>query len=257
MKIHLLGAFLLLLPLAVPAAETTLPTPPELKSAEAVIARWDFRDGKPDSTDGKIAGVLRGPSTIVAAGNGHALKIASARGGAAAGLATARIYPELTPGNAFKIMVSFYLNPPDGAGSAVLLDNKYVNMPKAGQEKYHRGYQINLYSNGASYCIECFWGFGDKTANTASTRMPLAPNAWHTAAVEFTGQGQVRYAIDGKDAGGGAVPAGSLAKPDNRLIIGDRVGNGYQPFPGLIGGVLIVDENTSPAKPENQEGDLL
>lgn len=257
MRIHLLCGLLSLLPLAVPAADAELPAPPELSSARPAIARWDFRDGKPDSADGKIAGVLRGPSTIVAAGNGHALKIASARGGGAAGLDTARVYPELTPEGGFKVMISFCLNSPEGAGSAILLDNKYVNMPKAGQEKYHRGYQINLYYNGASYCIECFWGFGDKTANTASTRMPLAPNVWHTAAIEFTGKGMVCYTIDGKDAGSSEVPAGPLARTDQRLVIGDRVGSGYQPFPGLIGGVLITAENDTPAKPENQEGDLL
>ncbi len=205
-----------------------------------VLVDWDFT--KADALNGAIPLTLRGTSRL----DGGLVAMEADRT-KPSGAESRSAGAALSPAGAFSLEISFVLDAryqrPKG-NSAMLLDTKYVAMPKAGQEKLHRGFQVSLRPAGKDrYTPVAAFGFGASSAQVSGKKgCTLKPGVPHTLKMVFTGTGKVSFELDGADAGEAEVPGGPIAPSRQKVAVGDRSGSLYHSLGGKVLRLRLSEE---------------
>ena len=153
-----------------------------------------------------------------------------------------KILKETAPEGAFTFEAEFTLDKaPAKASYRYVFDNKYITMPSAKQEKYHKGFSVVLRSWGKDFRIYAAFGLGDKSFEVSSNPVPLKVGQKHRIEFDFTAAGMITFYLDGKIINRAAIPAGSVALPINLTAFGNRIGSSYQPLNGTLHKVVISD----------------
>ena len=155
-------------------------------------------------------------------------------------VASRKILKEFTPEGAFTFEADFTLDAaPKGQAYRYVFDNKYITMPSAKQQKYHRGFSVVLRAYGNGYRAYTAFGFGEKSVEVYSNIMPIKIGKKYHFEFDFNAAGQVAYYLDGKLISRAAVPAGNIVLPVNLTAFGNRIGSSYQPMNGTLHRVAI------------------
>lgn len=161
-----------------------------------------------------------------------------------------KILKETAPEGAFTFAAEFTLDKaPAKVTYRYIFDNKYITMPSAKQQKYHRGMSMVLRDWGKGFRVYTAFGFGDKSVEVYSNAMPIKIGQKHCIEFDFDAAGQVTYYLDGKLVSRAAVPAGNIVLPTNLTAFGNRIGSSYQPLNGTLHKVVISELKDRSVKP--------
>ena len=221
-----------------------------LSGGESPAILWNFADGSPDADGGKIIMKLMPRSRITPE---HTLLISGHSNTVPGGLRADRIYPELTPSGAFRLLIRFQI---DAAAMTaqpdkklmVLADNKSNFWPPAnGGIPANSGFGVVLEKRGERYWAPAVYlGYGEQSAKVSGVTADLQDGKPHTLEVLFSGTGDVTFLIDGKRNAAGRVPPGGLAPAHYPFCIGDRAGASYWSFEGAIAGLELHSTPLAP-----------
>ena len=223
-------------------------TAASMLSAQEVIARWDFTQGKIDSVDGKFKTKFRGSTKISGEEGKQYLDVGMANNDKPEGIMTVKKYPELTPKGAFRLEVKARLREQTTTKpEMVLWDNNYIMNANWGKHKDNpdskKGFALQMIrrKDGKFYFAGRF-GFAESLEAAYSKAMTLNEGEDFTVAVEYDGVKAVNFSLNGElintaelKAGGGA-----LAEAVHPLCIGDRYGSLQQRFDGQIMEVTLT-----------------
>ena len=210
-------------------------------SAQEVIARWDFTQGKIDSVDGKFKARFRGTTKISGEEGKQFLDVGLSNNDKPEGIVTVKKYPELTPKGAFRLEVKARLreqstNKPE----MVLWDNNYIMNANWGRHKDNpdskKGFALQLIrrKDGKFYFAGRF-GFAESLEPAYSKPMTLNEGEDFTVAVEYDGVKTVKFYLNGElNQTTTLKTGGSLTEAVHPLCIGDRVSSQQQRFDGQI-----------------------
>jgi len=211
-----------------------------------VVALWQFSPGMEGADN---------------SGNGHSLKLRGesrfAPGGKSESClecfatesqrnkpqgAVVKNHPRLSPPGAFTI--EMWIRPKEEirqVNHVFLLDKKYYNYPKDVPEA-NCDYCLCLRRvQGSQYRLEAHLGFGKDSVSYESQMFPLEPGQWVHVAFSYDGRGTGRFAINEKFAGRTHISdRGPITPGKWDLVIGDRYGSLFAPFPGFIDEVRIL-----------------
>lgn len=210
-----------------------------------VIARWDFKDGKPVSADGKYQGVLRGRTTIVKDADGNSvLRIPAAESTEANGMVINKSYPELTPQGAFRLEIKFRPAETISAKKVqiMLWDSKYIVTPGAKTDhRSNSGFALALRRSGSRWIPVFYVGYGTSSLTVNGKPFDLSSDRYHTVSVDFS-PGLVKFRVDGEENAEVAIASpGPPAKAYSRPTVGDRSGSNYWGFEGDIAEVTLSE----------------
>ena len=161
-----------------------------------------------------------------------------------------KILKEFTPEGAFTFEADFTLDAaPKGQFYRYVFDNKYITLPNAKQQKYHKGFSVVLRAYGKGYRAYTAFGFGEKSVEVYSNVMPIKVGKKHHFEFDFNAAGQVAYYLDGKLISKTVVPAGNIAPSGLLTAFGNRIGSSFQPMNGTLHRVAIGDLKDRSVKP--------
>ena len=227
--------------------EFSLSSPPVLEPAQNCLLAWDFKAGNLVSKPGDCMLSLRDNSAVVAAGEGYALWIKDNEPSLPSGAVAAGDNPLLAPEGSFSVNVSFYAPSEhfssDKYATYYLLDNKYIALPNEKQKDYHKGFSLILCGTNEKLRPRVYLGFGESSESVMGKSMTVSLERWHLLKMRFDVKGEVKFWLDGVEAGGGTCSASALAAAKRLFSIGSRLGSSYYPFPGFIGSVQICQED--------------
>ena len=216
-----------------------------------LVAEWDF--SKPDVlTAGPIPLKLRKGAAIK---DGMLVSQTADRkipGGAAA----LRVHSELDMAGAFSTVAVFQVDKASRDKDMILLfDNKNSFAQYAGSKEYFGGFNLALKPRGNNeYHPYATFGFGTASCQVTGNAFVLEPGKNHTLKMFFSGVGNVRFQIDGKDAGSDMVNFGGIAKANRPACIGDRTGSLFNPFGRGIMKFSLYEERPMPFRANLKPG---
>ncbi len=206
---------------------------------QQVIALWSFDDDNPGADQsgnghsGKLMGAKINPGGRFGSGlesfvgfpvidERHALVVPNS--------------PLLTPVSAFT--VEMWINPGEkmnGYSGAVLMDKKYVTY---GHTDYI--FSIGGRKDDTLRPLTMQLGFGQRSVNWHSDRVPFETGQWMHIAFTYDGEGTGEFFVNGQLSGSRTeAGVGNVVPGERSLSIGDRNGSNYRGFPGLIDQVRI------------------
>ena len=229
-------------------------TAASMLSAQEVIARWDFTQGKIDSVDGKFKTRLRGTTKISGEAGKQYLDVGLSNNDKPEGITTVKKYPELTPKGAFRLEVKARLREQtSNKVEMALWDNNYIMNADWGKHKDNpdskKGFALQLIrrKDGKFYFAGRF-GFAESLDAATSKPVTLNEGEDFTVAVEYDGVKTVNFYLNGElNRTAELKTGGSLAEAVYPLCIGDRVSSMHQRFDGQI---MEVTLTALPAKEE-------
>lgn len=202
-----------------------------------VIAHWDFSRGKIDSADGKFKMYARGNTRIAGPEGAQYLSVGIDNRDKPEGIMAEKIYPELTPQGAFRLVVRARLREPTGRNShLVLWDNHNHLNPKTPEPDRKKGLTFYLVHLGdGRFRPQAAFGFGDSLDMVYGN--PVEPGEYKdfTIALEYDGVKTISFCWNGElNRSITLAHGGSLSEAVYPLVIGDRYGSRHNRFDGQI-----------------------